>query len=105
MEQKLHAYPVADLVSKCRSGDITPQEILSVYAKKTLQAQKETNCLADIMVTEALNISSLANWGPAVDSDSGASDIVRNRPLLGVPVSLKGELCFPAWLPHLRTWH
>lgn len=91
VEQKLHAYTISELVSKCRSGDVTPEEILKVYTTKTLQAQKETNCVTDILVEDALNTSSLANWGPAADSDSGTSDAIHGRPLLGVPVSLKGE--------------
>jgi len=59
------------------------------YAKKTLQAHKATNCLTEIMFDEALRIPSVANWGPGVNFDSDTTELIRDRPLLGVPVSLK----------------
>jgi len=64
------------------------------YAKKTLLAQRSTNCLTDIMFDEALQIPSVANWGPGVDSDTSINDTTRERSLLGVPVSIKGVCCF-----------
>ncbi|KAJ7599180.1 amidase signature domain-containing protein [Mycena floridula] len=90
VEQKLHAYTIPELVSSCRSGDVTPEEILRVYTKKVLKAQKDTNCIADILVEDALKTSSLVNWEPSSDVDSGPQ--VRSRPLLGVPVSLKDTI-------------
>lgn len=42
------------------------------------------------MFQEALATPSVANWGPGVDLDSTNESILRERPLLGVPVSIKG---------------
>lgn len=60
------------------------------YAKKTLAAQKKTNCASDIMFQEALLIPPVANWGLGVDLDAGINETARERSLLGVPISIKG---------------
>lgn len=60
------------------------------YAKRTLVAQRATNCVTDIMFQEALSIPQVANWGPGVDLDAGINEVARERSLLGVPVSIKG---------------
>ncbi|KAJ3502932.1 hypothetical protein NLJ89_g8664 [Agrocybe chaxingu] len=64
---------------------------MTAYAKRALVAQKNTNCLTDIMFEEALAIPSVANWGLGVDSDTSINEVARERSLLGVPVSIKGE--------------
>ncbi|GAW04033.1 hypothetical protein LENED_005795 [Lentinula edodes] len=73
----------------CKSGDISPFEIISTYGKKALEAQRLTNCVAELMLDDATRYVSAASWGPAVDSDSYSSDLVRSKPLFGVPVSVK----------------
>ncbi|KAJ3906652.1 amidase signature domain-containing protein [Lentinula edodes] len=88
-EEKLHALPISELVSGCKSGDISPFEIISTYGKKALEAQRLTNCVAELMLDDATRYVSAASWGPAVDSDSYSSDLVRSKPLFGVPVSVK----------------
>lgn len=60
-----------------------------VYAKKALQAQSDTNCIADFMLDDALRTPAVASWGPG-ESDGG-SDGIRDKLLMGVPVSIKGE--------------
>lgn len=90
-EQKIHTLSLSDLVSQCKSGTIAPSSIMLAYAKKTLLAHKATNCVTDIMFEEALRIPSVANWAPGVDS----ADSIRDRPLMGVPVSIKGMPSFP----------
>ncbi|KAK7437463.1 hypothetical protein VKT23_018535 [Stygiomarasmius scandens] len=87
-EEKLHALPIAEIVRRCHLGEISPSEILGVYAKKTIRAQARTNCIADIMFDQALSSVPQDNEVSGTDSDSD-SEIVRNRPLLGVPISLK----------------
>lgn len=68
------------------------------YAKKTLVAQRATNCVSDIMFQEALLIPPVANWGLGVDLDAGINEAARERSLLGVPVSIKGaEHPFKKW--------
>ncbi|KIK70044.1 hypothetical protein GYMLUDRAFT_34484 [Collybiopsis luxurians FD-317 M1] len=91
-EEKLHTLPISELVQGCKSGDISPFDIINAYGKKALDAQRDTNCIAELMLEDAFRSVSAPSWGPAVDSDSYASDLVRNRPLLGVPVSVKD--CF-----------
>jgi hypothetical protein len=62
------------------------------FAKKTLLAHKSTNCITDIMFEEALRIPSVANWPHSTDSEASyGGDLARDRPLMGVPVSLKGN--------------
>ncbi|THU96218.1 amidase signature enzyme [Dendrothele bispora CBS 962.96] len=85
-EEKVHALSISELVRRCGSGEISPSEILSPYAKKTLQAQDRTNCVSDIMFDEAL--SSLPTWPSGTNLDS-ESELGRHKPLLGVPISLK----------------
>lgn len=60
------------------------------YAKRAIRAHQVTNCLSDIMFHEALATPPVANWGPGVDSDSTNETVLRERPLMGVPVSIKG---------------
>ncbi|KAF5350758.1 hypothetical protein D9758_010345 [Tetrapyrgos nigripes] len=86
-EEELHRLPISKLVEKCHLDDIAPADILTTYAKKTLQAQAETNCVSDILFDEALR-SIPAGWSPS-DSDSNTGEGIRPRTLLGVPVSLK----------------
>ncbi|KAF9071802.1 amidase signature domain-containing protein [Rhodocollybia butyracea] len=88
-EEKLHALPISELVSGCKSGDISPSEIISAYGKKALVAQRDTNCIAELMINEAITSVSAVSWGSTVDTDSYASDLVSDRPLLGVPLSVK----------------
>lgn len=42
------------------------------------------------MFTEALTTPPVANWASGVDSESTNETMVRDRPLMGVPVSIKG---------------
>ncbi|KAJ3724151.1 amidase signature domain-containing protein [Lentinula guzmanii] len=89
-EEKLHQLPISKLVSGCKSGDISPFDIISAYGKKALEAQRCTNCVAELMLDDATRSVSSVSWGPAADSDSYSSDlVVRSKPLLGVPVSVK----------------
>ncbi|KJA21526.1 hypothetical protein HYPSUDRAFT_202875 [Hypholoma sublateritium FD-334 SS-4] len=89
LEEKIHALSISQLVSQCRSGTISPSAIMLAYAKKTLVAQRATNCVSDIMFQEALLIPPVANWGLGVDLDAGINEAARERSLLGVPVSIK----------------
>ncbi|KIK00951.1 hypothetical protein K443DRAFT_591741 [Laccaria amethystina LaAM-08-1] len=89
-EEKIHALSISQLVSGCRSGEIAPSAVMMAYAKKTLVAQRATNCVTDIMFDEALSIPSVANWGPGVDSETQVNEAgIHDHSLLGVPVSIK----------------
>ncbi|KAF9024945.1 amidase signature enzyme [Hymenopellis radicata] len=88
-EKKIHDLSLTALVSRCRSGELAPSDVMRVYGKRTLLAQQESNCLTDILVDEALS-SALAHWGPAGDSDGDR--VCNARPLLGVPISVKDSI-------------
>jgi hypothetical protein len=89
-EQKIYALSLSQLVSQCKSGVLSPSSIMLAYAKKTISAHQATNCLSDIMFNEALATPSFANWSPGLDSDATNDTLLRERPLMGVPVSIKG---------------
>lgn len=100
-EQKIHGLSLSQIVSQCKSGQLAPPEIMLAFAKKTLLAHKSTNCVTDIMFEEALRIPSVANWPHGTDSEA-SGEFARDRPLMGVPVSLKGNLIFRR---HLNSSH
>ncbi|RDB27483.1 Acetamidase [Hypsizygus marmoreus] len=89
LEEKIHALSLSQLVSDCKAGVIAPSEVMLTYGKKTLIAQKLANCITDIMFDEALQIPSVVNWPHAIDPESS---LARDRPLLGVPVSIKDTI-------------
>ncbi|KAM6492245.1 Amidase signature domain containing protein [Amanita muscaria] len=93
-EQKFHALSIAQLVSQCRSGIISPPEVMLAYSKKALRAHRATNCISDFMFNKALAIPSVANWVPGVDPDNSISDsdMASERSLMGVPVSIKDTI-------------
>lgn len=87
IEEDLHALPVSQLVHACKSGDTRLSEVMLAYGKKTLQAHKLSNCLADVMFDEALEIAMAADEQLWTDDDKST-----DRPFLGVPISLKGQI-------------
>lgn len=89
VDEKIHALSLSELVSHCRSGQLTPPDVMRVYGQRTLLAQRESNCLTDILVDEVLSSPGLAHWGPAGESESDRTG--NDHPLLGVPISVKGR--------------
>lgn len=65
---------MASLVAKVQSGDVDPEDILLAYSKKVLYAHKKTNCLTEVMISEA---------------QVAARECNRAGPLAGIPVSMK----------------
>jgi Asp-tRNA(Asn)/Glu-tRNA(Gln) amidotransferase A subunit family amidase len=61
-------------VAKVQSGDVDPEDILLAYSKKVLYAHKKTNCLTEVMISEA---------------QVAARECNRAGPLAGIPVSMK----------------
>ncbi|KAJ7041561.1 amidase signature domain-containing protein [Mycena alexandri] len=90
-EEKIHALSLARLVTDCKSGAVAPKDILAAYGKKTLSAQRLTNCITDFMFDEALEIPAFADYTSAGESDTGSSTTLNRNdcPLLGVPISIK----------------
>ena len=73
-DQEIISQGVALLVANVQRGDIDPEEILLAYSKMTLDAHRKTNCLTEVMISEA-------------EAFARACD--KAGPLAGMPVSLK----------------
>ncbi|KAF8579665.1 amidase signature enzyme [Ramaria rubella] len=69
--------PISKLVQNVQSGAWDPLDILRSYGKKALQAQEATNCLTEVMIS---------------DAEYWARSSNKTGPLAGVPVSLKDSL-------------
>ena len=65
---------MALLVANVQRGDVDPEEVLLAYSKKALDAHRKTNCLTEVMISEAEALTSTCN---------------RAGPLAGMPVSMK----------------
>ncbi|OSX63279.1 hypothetical protein POSPLADRAFT_1055337 [Postia placenta MAD-698-R-SB12] len=68
--------PIAEVVSGVQSGALSPNDVLLAYGKKALRAHAATNCLTEIMIS---------------DAELWARGCRKQGPLAGVPVSLKDE--------------
>ncbi|KAA1473079.1 amidase signature enzyme [Dentipellis sp. KUC8613] len=64
----------SEIVQKVQSGALDPQDVLLAYGKKALKAHEETNCLTEVMISEA------EGW---------AKDCNKQGPLAGMPISFK----------------
>jgi Asp-tRNA(Asn)/Glu-tRNA(Gln) amidotransferase A subunit family amidase len=73
-DQEIVSHGVASLVAKVQSGDIDPEDVLLAYSKKALDAYRKTNCLTEVMISEA---------------QASAKECNRAGPLAGMPVSVK----------------
>ncbi|KAK7683119.1 hypothetical protein QCA50_013792 [Cerrena zonata] len=65
---------VAETVADVKAGTLNPVEILTAYGKKALKAHEATNCLTEIMISNAID------WAKGCNKDG---------PLAGMPVSMK----------------
>ncbi|KAF8799574.1 amidase signature enzyme [Phlegmacium glaucopus] len=81
-DQHVLGLPISTLVSQVQDGHQDPVDTLTAYGKKALQAHKETNCLTEVMIADAVG------W---------AKDCNRTGPLAGVPVSLKDTVGVQGW--------
>ncbi|KIJ42425.1 hypothetical protein M422DRAFT_208930 [Sphaerobolus stellatus SS14] len=68
---------VAELVKKVQSSVWDPVDILRSYGKKAIQAHKVTNCLTEVLIS---------------DAEEWARTAKRDGPLSGVPVSMKDTI-------------
>ncbi|EGO29133.1 hypothetical protein SERLADRAFT_433136 [Serpula lacrymans var. lacrymans S7.9] len=71
--------PISSLVQGVQSSSLLPSSILTAYTKKALLAHKYTNCLTEILISDA------ESWAQQVSTSTNKL----RRPLAGVPVSLK----------------
>ena len=73
-DQEIISQDVDLLVANVQRGDVDPEEVLLVYSKKALDAHRQTNCLTEVMISEA---------------EAEARNCNKAGPLAGMPVSLK----------------
>ncbi|KAI0319148.1 amidase signature enzyme [Amylostereum chailletii] len=79
-DNELHiiAQQSSSIVADVQAGRLEPREVLVAYGKKAIKAQRETNCLTEIMIAEA------EEWAKSCN---------KTGPLAGMPVSLKDMVC------------
>lgn len=73
---------VSDVVDNVRSGLLNPSDVLVAYGKRALDAHRETNCLTEVMLSNA---------------QAWARDCSRTGPLAGMPVSFKDTVNVSGW--------
>ncbi|KAJ8584610.1 amidase signature enzyme [Rhizopogon salebrosus TDB-379] len=78
-DDKVLDLSLSELVQRHSAGSLSTASILLAYGRKAVLAQKATNCLAGVMIQEAL-----ARKTPV--SETGTDSLT---PLSGVPVSIK----------------
>ncbi|KAK8103645.1 amidase [Apiospora kogelbergensis] len=71
--------PIKELVAGIRDGTYKPTDVLRTYGKVAVKAQEKTNCLTEVMVSEA------ESW-----LEHGGINLA--GPLAGIPVSLKDSI-------------
>ncbi|KAG0702173.1 amidase signature domain-containing protein [Suillus ampliporus] len=85
-DNKVLDLSLSDLVQRHNAGSLSTASILNAYGKKVVSAQKATNCLADVMLHEALTAK--VPVSPTA-TDHTLTPEQRLTPLSGVPVSIK----------------
>lgn len=80
--------PVEALVEDVHDGEHNPIDILTAYGKQALNAHHDTNCLTEVLLSDAVG------W---------AENCNKSGPLAGIPVSLKDvslEFQTMSWQQH-----
>ncbi|ODQ65583.1 amidase signature enzyme [Nadsonia fulvescens var. elongata DSM 6958] len=73
-EFQVLAKPAYQVIGEIQKGETTPRKVLDAYGKQALNAQRENNCLTEIMIR---------------DAETFADKIDTSLPLAGFPISLK----------------
>ncbi|KAI1463188.1 amidase signature enzyme [Daldinia caldariorum] len=71
--------PIEQLVEDVHKGELKPLDLLNTYGKVALKAHEKTNCLTEIMISDA------ERW---IEDGS----INMKGPLAGIPISLKDSI-------------
>ncbi|KAI0881291.1 amidase [Annulohypoxylon maeteangense] len=78
-EREIIDKPIEELVEGVQNGTIEPTDLLNTYGKVAVKAHDKTNCLTEIMISEA------EGW-----IKDGSINL--KGPLAGIPVSLKDTI-------------
>lgn len=77
-DREILAKPIEELVQDVHKEILKPIDILRTYGKIALRAHEKTNCLTEVMISEA------ETWAE--------TEINKKGPLAGIPVSLKDSV-------------
>ena len=77
-EREILAKPIEEIVQDVHKEILKPIDILRTYGKVAIRAHEKTNCLTEIMLSEA------EVWAQI--------EINRKGPLAGIPISLKDTI-------------
>jgi hypothetical protein len=77
-DQSILATPLDKLVINIKKGELKPTDVLHAYGKQAIKAHKETNCLTEILIS---------------DAEQWAANHDLKGPLAGVPGKIL--LCMP----------
>jgi len=89
-EENVHRLSLEQLVKAYHSGSISEYDILHSYGKRAYAAQMATNCLTDVMIADVL--TDLEDKKGSSEGDGARTLPLQNRPLAGVPVSIKDSI-------------
>ncbi|GFP52848.1 acetamidase [Trichoderma asperellum] len=78
-------HDATDLVSQLSSGAVTAEDVVRAFCKRAAVAQQLTNCLTEIMFSEAID---RAKWLDAEYQRRGKQPV---GPLHGLPISVKDQ--------------
>ena len=85
-DKKILDTPVSQLAQNVQDKVWKPTEVLVAYGKKAIQVHERVNCITEILIPSAETwAAGLWNELDKVDGN----DVIKSKPLLGVPVSLK----------------
>ncbi|KAI1324619.1 amidase [Xylariaceae sp. FL0255] len=79
LDREIVDKPIQDLVQDVQKGTLDPSQVLDTYGKVAIKAHEKTNCVTEVMVSEA------ERW-----IKDGSINF--QGPLAGIPVSLKDSL-------------
>ncbi|KAK4207151.1 amidase signature domain-containing protein [Rhypophila decipiens] len=83
LDREILTRPIGELVSDVQSNNLSRLDILRAYGKAALKAHAKANCLTEVMISSAEE---------SLSSSSSGEEERKNKPLAGIPVSLKDSI-------------